>query len=540
MPSLTYIHAFEAARTTAGGSHDAMPYKKNVVLVIIAFLLSFTLTASAQAYIPKDGESFIFYPVSSEAQNSIVGFDCFYSTDLAHKNGKFKIKPKFRFKADINELTPFSEIEGHKFTMLSSTIENKDEKKVEKKACILFLQREDGERVFLRIPYVRHNEDNKLTWAMALQFKAGGNKLNYKICVPCCPTKSLEDAKSYFTGEKIMLFSRSRANQEKARELLEKQSEFLGGYIPQDMFSTRGYDLFCDSIGFRDVQSYFFKQPIAYCRYEDRNVLIPVFEYRGVGNSIYGEGFSISNFFERRTDIYNHLVGHNNYHAKTLSLPGKRLRYDGTEYAKLDYEKCKQIKYWQKDQTYFLKKQTAYLCERIDLSNEYAHHFGMCAIMTDSLGNKFQIPLELIDLRDGQNSFTNHKFELEEEYLARTNSWKERKAAEEAALDEAIAKYTSKYKDRSLAIVLAVGKCSEERYLKLRKKYGAKKAGLMARGLYEIGWGYDEVKEAIGDGYFECVHTYENQLGYYERYQHRKYEPTFLVFKNGTLISISD
>lgn len=61
----------------------------------------------AQAYIPKDGEKFFFYPVSNNIANTVNGYDCFYSTDLAYKNDKFKIKPKFRFKVNDNELTPF-------------------------------------------------------------------------------------------------------------------------------------------------------------------------------------------------------------------------------------------------------------------------------------------------------------------------------------------------------------------------------------------------------------------------------------------------
>ena len=496
-------------------------------------------TVMAQSYSPKNGEAFFFYPASSSVRNTVHGYDCIYTTDLAYKNEKFKIKPKYRFKADANGLTPYSEIEGHQFTLISMEVENKEEKKLDKKSCIMFLSRDDGEKVFLRIPYKHHPEDNVLTRAMVLQFKTVTGTTNYKINIPCCPIKAFDEDREFLTDKKIIYYPRRGNRQSDTMNLLKKQTDFIGGYMPQGLFNTKGHELKCDSVGFRDVASYIFMQPIAYCKYDDRTVMLPLYEFRGKGNSIYGSGYSLTNFFEKRDDLYNFLLGRNKYHTKIFSMPGKRLRYDGTEYAKLDDSKLQQIRYYRENKQYFIKKQTSYLCEKIDISNEYANHFGLCAVMKDSLDREFQIPLELIDLRDNQNFFTNHKFELEEEYIARVRDYEQRKAAEDAALDRDIEKYTAKYKDKSLAITLAVEKC-EDRYLKLRKKYGAKKAGLMVCRRFEIGWGYDEVRESLGKEYFECVHTFENKLGYYERYQYRKYEPTYLTFKNGTLVSISD
>ena len=519
-------------------------------MYIVTILLFLSQTIWAQSYVPKEGETFFFYPVASSIRDSIDGFDCIYSTELAYKKGKIKIKPSFRFKVDEKGYTPLSEIEGHRFTMISSIVENKDEKRVEKKTYVCFLKREDGLELFFRIPYVRRTEDNKLTQAMTLYFNSTYGKRLLKINMPCCPVKTYNEITEYFTGEKITTYSRTgekittymhkSSGFDKACALIEKQTTFLGGFIPQNLFSKQGHDLFCDSIGFRDVTSYVFKQPVAYCKYGERNVVLPIFEFRGVGNCSYGDGFSILNHFERRTYVYNHLMEGKNFNSKILSLPGKRLRYDGTEYAQLDYNQREQIRYLKEDKQYFLKAQRAYLCERLDITNEFCANLELCAVMKDSLGNEFQIPLFLIDLMDNQNSFTHHKFELEEEYIARQKTWQEEKAAEDAAFNAKIAQYKTQYKDNDLAFSLAIGKCTEERYLNLRKKYGVRKAGLMARGLYEIGWSYNEVKESIGDAYFECVHTYENRYGYYERYQHREYAPSYLLFENGRLISIYD
>ena len=485
-------------------------------LYVTIFMLLLSTYVHAQAYIPKDGEKFFFYPVSNNIANTVNGYDCFYSTDLAYKNDKFKIKPKFRFKVNDNELTPFSEIEGHQFTMISSVIENKNEKKLEKKVCILFLTRDDGEKLFLRVPYIRKEEDNTLTRAMSLLFKTTTGKSNYKINIPCCPVSKYNEAADYISGQNIISYHRGRTSLEKAKDLLVKQSDFLGGFIPEGLFTKSGYELSCDSVGFRNIESYFFKQPVAYCKYDNRNVILPLFDFRGAGNSTYGEGFTLADFFARKGSVRDGLINSKDYPAKLLAMPGKRLRYDGTGVSTMDSYKLKQIRYWDNNKQYYIKNQTAYNCEAIDLSNEHADHFGLCAVMTDSLGKKFQIPLDLIDLSD--NKFTNHPFELEEDFLARQRDWQ----ASQKAFDERCEKENAEKEQR------------------LRKKYGAKKAAKMMKGAYEIGWTVEEVREAVGPYYFECIHTYKDKYAYYEQFQHGKYDPSLLLFKNGKLVSITN
>ena len=66
------------------------------------------------------------------------------------------------------------------------------------------------------------------------------------------------------------------------------------------------------------------------------------------------------------------------------------------------------------------------------------------------------------------------------------------------------------------------------------------KAGYMANKQFRIGWTYEEVKEAIGDEYFELLNTYENKYSYYEYYQYRKYYPKYVLFENGKVASIND
>lgn len=218
---------------------------------------------------------------------------------------------------------------------------------------------------------------------------------------------------------------------------------------------------------------------------------------------------------------YDYDTNRSDYKVETLCLDDNRSRYNLT----YGYYKCVGLEWLH----------TSSWTESV-----YAYY----AILEDSVGTRFQFPARSMRVKFGNRDYPDHR-DLKgftDIFIpkAKQDNFLRRKAAEEAEVDAMIAKYEAKYKDKGLAIALAVGSCKEERYLQLRKKYGAKKAALMARKLYEIGWSYEEVKESIGNDYFVCVHTYENQLGYYERYQHRKYEPTFLTFRNGTLISISD
>ena len=108
-----------------------------------------------------------------------------------------------------------------------------------------------------------------------------------------------------------------------------------------------------------------------------------------------------------------------------------------------------------------------------------------------------------------------------------------KKAKDESEKKRLIAKY-----GEDVGFAIWVGKCTEERYATLCKKYGKKKAGWMARRIYEVGWSYDEFCEAKNPIVkFECVHTYENRYAYYEVFD---YGGTYITFKNSVIVSISD
>lgn len=160
--------------------------------------------------------------------------------------------------------------------------------------------------------------------------------------------------------------------------------------------------------------------------------------------------------------------------------------------------------------------------------------FELYAILKDSIGEQFYFPA--IKFNNGIIDYDfDNIFVLKSEADAH-----ERKMKSDADDIEAKIKfYTKKYGERAANGIVYDG-CSEERYLKLRKKYGVQKAGYMAMKQFKIGWTYEEVMEAVQDGYFELLNTYENKYSYYEYYQYRKYFPTYVLFENGKVVSIND
>ena len=98
-------------------------------------------------------------------------------------------------------------------------------------------------------------------------------------------------------------------------------------------------------------------------------------------------------------------------------------------------------------------------------------------------------------------------------------------------------KFKKKYGD-DVAMALTYDNCSEERYLKLKKKYGYKKALNMCRKLLQIGWTYDEVKEAIENRYIEYLRSAQFGNSYQEWFLYLPYYPSKIGGK--TLIFIND
>lgn len=272
------------------------PFAKLFTLVTLALLLP--AMSWADSYCPKKGEEFVFYPVSKVYKQVIKGYDCFYVPELAYKDGQTRPEREYRFRVDANGVTPYSEIEGHTFVLENALKENAD-KPVSQQNFLCFLVRDDGARVLLRIPFVRKSTDNTLTRGMTVilneknSFHSGQSLC--LINIPACPVDQLEKLSERMTGQTL--------SRQTGREV-DMTVCTLVKYLNKDLGDeiVRSSSVYCDSISFVDVKGYVFRQPVAFGNLKGQKIKLPVFDFRGNGESVYGSYFSINTVFRAPTE----------------------------------------------------------------------------------------------------------------------------------------------------------------------------------------------------------------------------------------------
>ena len=157
--------------------------------------------------------------------------------------------------------------------------------------------------------------------------------------------------------------------------------------------------------------------------------------------------------------------------------------------------------------------------------------YTYCAIFEDENGTRFTFPASFVYEKYGitQNIKFFNVFMSKEA----KESEDRKRAEDESEKKRLLAKY-----GEDVGYAIWEGRCTEERYATLCKKYGKKKAGWMARRIYDIGWTYNEFLEARSPLVkLECIHTYEKKSAYYEVYD---YGGTYITFKNGVIVSKSN
>lgn len=263
------------------------------ILIIASVALLLPALSWADSYCPKKGEEFVFYPVSRVYKQVIKGYDCFYVPDLAYKNGQVRTEREYRFRVDANGVTPYSEIEGHTFVLESAFKENAD-KPVAQQNFLCFLVRDDGERLLLRVPFVRRPTDNTLTRGMTVVLNENNSfRTGPSLClinIPACPVDQLEKLSGQMQGQTL--------SRQPGREV-DMTVSTLVKYLNKDLGDeiVRSSSVYCDSISFVDVKGYVFRQPLAFGSLNGKKIKLPVFDFRGNGESVYGSYFSINTVF---------------------------------------------------------------------------------------------------------------------------------------------------------------------------------------------------------------------------------------------------
>lgn len=268
--------------------------RRFVSYLLLIFLLLMPMLSWADTYCPKKGEEFVFYPVAKVYKQILHGYDCFYDPAKAYKNGQTKATAANRFKPNAHGLTPFSEIEGHTFVVVSMEKENA-ELSVDQQNFLCFLRRDDGAQLLLRIPFVRKTIDNTLTRGMAqVLTEKNSFRKGPSVCIiniPACPVEQLRNLSKQMVGQSL--------TRNKDRELdmtVSTLTQYLNG-ADVTGFLFKSDDVFCESISFMEVKGYLFQQPIALANLKGVKVKLPVFDFRGDGQSVYGSYFSINSVF---------------------------------------------------------------------------------------------------------------------------------------------------------------------------------------------------------------------------------------------------
>ena len=63
---------------------------------------------------------------------------------------------------------------------------------------------------------------------------------------------------------------------------------------------------------------------------------------------------------------------------------------------------------------------------------------------------------------------------------------------------------------------------------------------MIAKGLYDVGFPKSAFYVAINKDYIKLIASYSDQTGSYEVIQHREFNPKYVTFRNGKIISITD
>lgn len=494
--------------------------KNSFSMLLVCILLSLTQSIFAQSNTPEKGESFIFYPVTDANKRDIPGFDCFYDAKLAINDGNkdnIKTKPKYRFKAGKNGYTPYSEIEGHYFVVRDYWKTNYD--KIEKQVFYMTLVREDGEYILLRIPFVGRSSDNELTKSMIIIIQSKDYFLygdSYYVNIPACNLEQFNSIKNEFYNDDFLPLNNYYEKGSAAETLhitAKNLTSFINPVISDDIYYDNKDFIHCDSITFTSVKGLAFKQPVVAGSYNNVNILIPAFEFRGKGSSSYGSQYCLSDLLTKKSIVKeNELtrLGFSNYIGTPMVYEACNISSVSDYYVKNRSTRLEAFDLGTKNK-YTLKDNEEYNCidSRLILSGR-SHHLNL--IFEDKNGGQFEMSADAIyygnreTINDHMVSVKRHQRHI-----------KEKREIEQAKEEQ----------------IKAEEQAKQERLAELSRKYGKNNAKNIIEGHVKIGYTKQMCREAWGNPWEINYSTYS--WGDYEQWSYKN--NSYLYFKNGILTS---
>ena len=530
---------------------------KNVYMKKFGFLFLFLLVAYAASaqiidnkrvnttieYIFSVGDTIKFFPVNPNYSGEYsTDYPCFYDMECLESG----VKPKYRFAKNKKKLTPKEEIEGSYFYV--KNICGYEFKKNNNLFFGAILERlSDHAQMCIAIPADMKKEPKESilhSWIVN-EMSAGPFKkvVQTGVVIPFMPKRFIDEM-DRLNGETLIYRKAYNKYDEdyfmlKAANGESKTDNFLSS--SKETRIPTGSDIVAGKMSFIPLGTdLIYCQPfMSVTNPKDAYMYrIPVSYFAGNSNILYvirgkTENLITRHFIEKKvylTDLKENGPKMDSLIGRTYFFNANGFYYN-QEKALVD----KKTRYIDNPKTLYPLRDGYYKCVGFDwLPNPVngLSYYDYYVIFEDSVGKRFHFP----------SSFTCKGFTGRTEKIVFTKVFETKESKEAELLKKTLSEQEKKRLEAKygsdVGFAIWIGKCTEERYLSLCKKYGKKKAGWMARRIYEVGWTYNEFLEAKNPIVkFECVHTYENKYAYYEVYN---YGGTYITFKNSVIVSISD
>ena len=498
-------------------------------------------------HVPKSGDVIEFFPVCDSIKALCGGYDCFYETEKAYKNGTIKANPKYRLRRNSLNLTPFDEIENHSFAVEESRkIENP--KKAKDNLYVASLTRDDGKKITLVVPFFPLKTSNEITKGMAFQQTKYlgvllGSQQSAYINLPYIISDSLSYMKSAYENKNLIrIFGKSSSylgqdikynssgktiNDKQLRFILNRERK-LGSTISDSIFYN-GSKVHIRKVFYQNRPTYVFKQPMVELERNGQNLYLPIIDYLGKGvDNLYFDYCFFHNYVQEDAALR-----HVSYTIPTFALglqKGDSLYYGiGTT---LDNKN-----------TYIYKKPSIPYKLNPGYYRFEAYEFPLTrqklnvnVILRDSLEQLVVvIPTKGggLDPNEERNRFF-YTFCLREDVDSLINVKKRQKLEYEAqvakAKSEAIQKVGKAYAD----YYLLLSESEKAKFLIAYKKWGGRIAQDILAHNVNIGW--DQEKCRMSWGTPKDINT---SIGIWGRHEQWCYDDdSYLYFENGKLTSI--
>ena len=414
------------------------------------------------SYIPSVGDTIAFYPLNIYYKgNALKAYSCFYNYECVKKG----FKDKFRFNPDNSGLTPSSEISDS--YMRVENILPSYEYKREKFFVINFTRIVDGEQIILAIPYSMKGVPTN-----AIERYWFHHDFLPFFSIPFY-TKSFLDYFKQMVNKEIIFYGKYNTDTE-LYDMLEFANESNN---VTNLNCYRGKKYVVKNLGFLSTSSALI-YPNLYCTIldtENKAYNIPITYFVGNAKLDYLVSEKMENLFDSHfkrsielTNMIKNFSPESEEGKLIKKFSGQDVYYAGLKQSVSMLRDYKyEIRNVSNNIPYSIQREN-YRCLGFQYKTPYLdtnNSFELYALLEDSAGSQFVFPAVKFNYGDINYNFDDF-FMLKSE----AEEYEKKLQSEVNELDEKVKYYTKKY-GATAANGIVYNGCTEDRYIKLRKKY---------------------------------------------------------------------